>query len=56
MSGPGEIVPGLQANIDANAAVLAAEGAGQARLATTKDHAAAVEDFLAKRRPTFTGE
>lgn len=36
--------------------VLAAEGAGQARLATTKDHAAAVEDFLAKRRPTFSGE
>jgi 2-(1,2-epoxy-1,2-dihydrophenyl)acetyl-CoA isomerase len=37
-------------------AVLAAEAAAQARLATTKDHAAAVEDFLAKRRPTFTGE
>jgi 2-(1,2-epoxy-1,2-dihydrophenyl)acetyl-CoA isomerase len=37
-------------------AVLAAEGAAQARLATTKDHAAAVEDFLAKRRPTFSGE
>jgi 2-(1,2-epoxy-1,2-dihydrophenyl)acetyl-CoA isomerase len=37
-------------------AVLAAEAAGQARLAATKDHAAAVEDFLAKRRPTFTGE
>jgi 2-(1,2-epoxy-1,2-dihydrophenyl)acetyl-CoA isomerase len=36
--------------------VLAAEAAGQARLATTKDHAAAVEDFLAKRRPTFSGE
>jgi 2-(1,2-epoxy-1,2-dihydrophenyl)acetyl-CoA isomerase len=37
-------------------AVLAAEAAAQARLASTKDHAAAVEDFLAKRRPTFTGE
>ncbi len=37
-------------------AVLAAEGAAQARLATTKDHVAAVEDFLAKRRPTFSGQ
>lgn len=37
-------------------AVLAAEAAAQARLATSKDHAAAVEDFLAKRRPTFSGE
>jgi 2-(1,2-epoxy-1,2-dihydrophenyl)acetyl-CoA isomerase len=36
-------------------AVLAAEAAAQARLATTRDHAGAVEDFLAKRRPTFSG-
>jgi 2-(1,2-epoxy-1,2-dihydrophenyl)acetyl-CoA isomerase len=36
-------------------AVLAAEAAGQARLSTTQDHRAAVEDFLAKRRPTFSG-
>lgn len=36
--------------------VLVAEGAAQARLSRTKDHAGAVEDFLAKRRPTFTGE
>jgi 2-(1,2-epoxy-1,2-dihydrophenyl)acetyl-CoA isomerase len=36
--------------------VLAAEAAAQARLSTTKDHAGAVEDFLAKRRPGFTGE
>jgi 2-(1,2-epoxy-1,2-dihydrophenyl)acetyl-CoA isomerase len=35
--------------------VLAAEGAAQARLAATEDHVAAVEDFLAKRRPTFRG-
>lgn len=35
--------------------VLAAEGAAQARLATTSDHADAVEAFLAKRRPTFRG-
>ncbi|HVL83714.1 MAG TPA: enoyl-CoA hydratase-related protein [Pseudonocardia sp.] len=37
------------------AAVLAEEGAAQARLAATEDHARAVEDFLAKRRPTFHG-
>lgn len=37
-------------------AVLAAEAAAQARLATTRDHVGAVEDFLAKRRPTFSGE
>jgi 2-(1,2-epoxy-1,2-dihydrophenyl)acetyl-CoA isomerase len=35
--------------------VLAAEGAAQARLAVTADHAGAVEAFLAKRRPTFEG-
>jgi 2-(1,2-epoxy-1,2-dihydrophenyl)acetyl-CoA isomerase len=35
--------------------VLAAEAAAQARLATTADHAQAVEAFLAKRRPTFEG-
>lgn len=35
--------------------VLDAEGAGQARLGRTKDHAGAVEAFLAKRRPTFEG-
>jgi 2-(1,2-epoxy-1,2-dihydrophenyl)acetyl-CoA isomerase len=35
--------------------VLAEEGAAQARLAVTEDHAAAVEDFLNKRRPTFQG-
>ena len=35
--------------------VLAAEGAAQARLAATSDHADAVEAFLAKRRPTFRG-
>ena len=37
-------------------AVLAAESAAQARLATTKDHRGAVADFVAKRRPTFAGE
>jgi 2-(1,2-epoxy-1,2-dihydrophenyl)acetyl-CoA isomerase len=36
--------------------VLAAEGAAQARLAHTEDHAGAVADFLAKRRPTFQGK
>lgn len=36
-------------------AVLAAEGAAQARLAATEDHVNAVADFLAKRRPTFQG-
>jgi 2-(1,2-epoxy-1,2-dihydrophenyl)acetyl-CoA isomerase len=35
--------------------VLAAEGAAQARLGHTKDHAGAVEAFLAKQRPTFQG-
>jgi len=35
--------------------VLEAEGAAQARLATTKDHQQAVADFLAKRTPTFSG-
>jgi 2-(1,2-epoxy-1,2-dihydrophenyl)acetyl-CoA isomerase len=35
--------------------VLAGEGAAQARLATTQDHADAVADFLAKRRPAFEG-
>jgi 2-(1,2-epoxy-1,2-dihydrophenyl)acetyl-CoA isomerase len=38
------------------AQVLAEEAAAQARLSRTKDHVAAVEDFVAKRRPTFTGE
>jgi 2-(1,2-epoxy-1,2-dihydrophenyl)acetyl-CoA isomerase len=36
--------------------VLAAEGAAQARLAHTEDHAGAVADFLAKRKPTFQGK
>jgi 2-(1,2-epoxy-1,2-dihydrophenyl)acetyl-CoA isomerase len=36
--------------------VLAGEGAAQARLATTQDHADAVADFLAKRTPTFQGK
>jgi 2-(1,2-epoxy-1,2-dihydrophenyl)acetyl-CoA isomerase len=36
-------------------AVLAAEGAAQARLGRTRDHAGAVEAFLAKRRPEFEG-
>jgi 2-(1,2-epoxy-1,2-dihydrophenyl)acetyl-CoA isomerase len=36
-------------------AVLAEEGAAQARLAETRDHRAAVEDFVNKRRPTFEG-
>lgn len=35
--------------------VLEAEGAAQARLATTEDHQKAVADFLAKRKPTFSG-
>jgi 2-(1,2-epoxy-1,2-dihydrophenyl)acetyl-CoA isomerase len=35
--------------------VLVAEGAAQARLGRTRDHAAAVEAFLAKQRPTFEG-
>lgn len=35
--------------------VLAQEGAAQARLALTQDHAGAVDDFLNKRRPTFQG-
>lgn len=35
--------------------VLEAEGAAQARLGRTHDHKAAVEAFLAKRRPTFEG-
>jgi 2-(1,2-epoxy-1,2-dihydrophenyl)acetyl-CoA isomerase len=36
-------------------AVLAAEAAAQARLGRTRDHAGAVEAFLAKRRPGFEG-
>jgi len=36
-------------------AVLAAEAVAQVRLAGTEDHASAVADFLAKRRPTFRG-
>jgi 2-(1,2-epoxy-1,2-dihydrophenyl)acetyl-CoA isomerase len=36
-------------------AVLAAEGAGQARLGLTGDHQAAVAAFLAKQRPRFEG-
>lgn len=36
--------------------VLAAEAAAQARLAGTEDHAGAVADFLAKRRPSFRGK
>jgi 2-(1,2-epoxy-1,2-dihydrophenyl)acetyl-CoA isomerase len=36
-------------------AVLDAEGAAQARLGRTGDHARAVEAFLAKQRPTFQG-
>jgi 2-(1,2-epoxy-1,2-dihydrophenyl)acetyl-CoA isomerase len=36
-------------------AVLANEGAGQARLGVTRDHQEAVEAFLAKRRPVFEG-
>ena len=36
-------------------AVLAAEGAAQARLGRTRDHARAVHAFLAKERPTFEG-
>lgn len=35
--------------------VLAAEGAGQARLAATRDHQRAVDDFLNKRKPEFEG-
>ncbi|WP_186814207.1 enoyl-CoA hydratase/isomerase family protein [Pseudonocardia asaccharolytica] len=34
---------------------LAAEAAAQARLGRTRDHAGAVEAFLAKQRPTFEG-
>ncbi len=34
---------------------LAAEGAAQARLGVTRDHAGAVEAFLGKQRPTFEG-
>ncbi|WP_035855598.1 enoyl-CoA hydratase/isomerase family protein [Cryptosporangium arvum] len=37
-------------------AVLAAEARAQAGLGLTKDHQGAVEAFLAKRQPTFTGE
>lgn len=36
-------------------AALAAEAAAQARLGRSRDHAGAVEAFLAKRRPTFEG-
>jgi 2-(1,2-epoxy-1,2-dihydrophenyl)acetyl-CoA isomerase len=36
-------------------AVLAAEGAAQARLGRTRDHARAVEAFLAKEKPVFEG-
>jgi len=35
--------------------VLAAEGAAQARLGRTKDHAGAVKAFLSKQPPTFEG-
>lgn len=36
--------------------VLAAEGAAQARLGMTEDHAQAVASFLAKQAPTFQGK
>jgi 2-(1,2-epoxy-1,2-dihydrophenyl)acetyl-CoA isomerase len=42
--------------VSALPSVLAAEGAAQARLAHTTDHAGAVADFVAKRRPTFEGK
>jgi 2-(1,2-epoxy-1,2-dihydrophenyl)acetyl-CoA isomerase len=35
--------------------VLEHEGASQARLAATQDHRNAVEAFLAKERPAFSG-
>ncbi|MGH9114703.1 MAG: enoyl-CoA hydratase/isomerase family protein [Acidimicrobiales bacterium] len=35
--------------------VLAAEARAQIELGATRDHRGAVEDFLAKRKPTFTG-
>ena len=35
--------------------VLSHEGAAQERLARTEDHRGAVEAFLAKQKPTFTG-
>ena len=35
--------------------VLEHEGAAQSRLAATEDHRNAVEAFLAKEKPTFTG-
>lgn len=35
---------------------LAAESAAQRRLGVTADHAGAVQAFLAKRKPTFTGQ
>ncbi|HZZ49740.1 MAG TPA: enoyl-CoA hydratase-related protein [Pseudonocardia sp.] len=35
--------------------VLAAEGQAQARLGVTRDHAGAVEAFLSKQRPSFSG-
>lgn len=44
-----------QAAVSDLPSVLAAEAAAQARLAGTADHAAAVEDFLHKRRPSFVG-
>jgi 2-(1,2-epoxy-1,2-dihydrophenyl)acetyl-CoA isomerase len=41
--------------VSALPAVLEAEAAAQARLGRTRDHAGAVEAFLAKRRPEFEG-
>jgi 2-(1,2-epoxy-1,2-dihydrophenyl)acetyl-CoA isomerase len=35
--------------------ILEHEGAAQSRLATTEDHRNAVEAFLSKEKPTFTG-
>jgi 2-(1,2-epoxy-1,2-dihydrophenyl)acetyl-CoA isomerase len=46
----------IATNADAElAAVLDTEAAVQERLGASVDHAAAVESFLAKRRPTFVG-
>lgn len=49
-------IKALVKDASAVSAIAAKEADAQARLARSRDHAEALEAFLAKRRPEFTGE